>query len=607
MTTVDGGLGSDGPARRRRVRQRAGGALATLMLLAIVGSWIKLGTTSPIVMVQTGSMVPTLHIGDVALLESLHGRAPKVGEIVVEPVPLDVQRNLHYPANVTHRVMKITNGMVTTKGDANAVPEPFSVPISKIHTRLVTVIPGAGRFLRFMVSPFGIIWLVVGGVLFLGPKVLELMRDGVTPLPAVAGAGAGDNATLDELVLAVREYGQHLQSHTAIVQAMAEASRQLSSVAARLELRTTGSPAALVREPKSLAELESEPELALRTVPELAPAQRTAPESRAVPVRRALPVSLRAALPATPDAGDEAPLHGVALRSHRLNPSEIASDPVDGARVVHPSPPAAIADGLPTLLLRFGAPFGDDTEPPTVARLHPQAAERTRRRPVIDGPIADASDRGLEGRVTRRRPGSSPGGASDVSAPLPHTSTDVVFDGALPGVLEATDPHTASAPIPSAPDVLAPDVSASPQMAPAPRSGAVAFEGPSVTLPVARPTAPNPPPWQQPPFLIRRARRAGEPALVVSPPPGPRAHTPVVEPPAPPAPPAPALTFDRPRVVSAAVPWAGAPQAPISSPPQAEGPPPWASHATTGRGDVPSERATTATRGLGTGSVRRLA
>ncbi|HWW43580.1 MAG TPA: hypothetical protein VN180_00770 [Acidimicrobiia bacterium] len=200
-------------------------------MILIVGSWIKLGTTSPIVTVQTGSMVPTLHIGDMALMESLHGQPPKLGEIVVAPVPIDVQRQMHYPPSVTHRVVEIKQGRLTTKGDANAVKDPFSVPLSAVHTRLVTVIPGAGRFVRFMLSPFGILWLVFGAVVFLGPKLLDLLRDGMVPV----AVGTSDSATLAELVLAVREYGQHLQSHTAVVQAMADASRDLSAVTARLE------------------------------------------------------------------------------------------------------------------------------------------------------------------------------------------------------------------------------------------------------------------------------------------------------------------------------------------------------------------------------------
>ena len=249
--TRDGGQGDHSPARRRRVKGRVGASIATFALLVIVAACLKLGTTTPIETVQTGSMVPTFHIGDVILTESLHGHAPKVGQIVVAPVPSGVQQELGYPAYVTHRVVKIKDGQLTTKGDANKADDPFSVPLSKIHTRVVTVIPGAGRLIRFLVSPFGIIWLVFGGIVFMGPKVLALVRDGMVPAPGAATASGG--ATLDELVLAVREYGQHLQSHTAIVQAMAEASRQLSSVAARLELGTTGGTAVPVRGPDSIA------------------------------------------------------------------------------------------------------------------------------------------------------------------------------------------------------------------------------------------------------------------------------------------------------------------------------------------------------------------
>jgi len=231
--TNDGGQGDHSPARRRRVKGRVGASVATFALLLIIGACLKLGTTTPIETVQTGSMVPTFHIGDVILMESLHGHAPRIGQIVVAPVPSGVQQELGYPAYVTHRVVTIKDGQLTTKGDANKADDPFSVPLSKIHTRVVTVIPGAGRFIRFLVSPFGIIWLVFGGLVFMGPKVLDLVRDGMAPVPALQGAG--DSATLNELVLAVREYGQHLQSHTAIVQAMADASKQLSAVAARLE------------------------------------------------------------------------------------------------------------------------------------------------------------------------------------------------------------------------------------------------------------------------------------------------------------------------------------------------------------------------------------
>src|SRR5581483_4393215 len=231
--TAERGSGHRGPARRR-VRGWFGTAFAVALLAAVVGSWVRLGTTTPIVTVATGSMVPTLHIGDIALMESLHGRPPHVGEIVVAPVPVDVQRQLHYPPSVTHRVVEIKGGMLTTKGDANPVKDPFQVPVSSVHIRLVRVIPGAGRFVRFLVSPFGIIWVIIGAVLLAGPKLVEAAR-GDTPTVRVATA---DGAVLGELLVAVREYGEHLQSHTAILKAMSEASQDLSAVVARLEEQT---------------------------------------------------------------------------------------------------------------------------------------------------------------------------------------------------------------------------------------------------------------------------------------------------------------------------------------------------------------------------------
>jgi hypothetical protein len=90
-----------------------------------------------------------------------------------------------------------------------------------------------------------------------------------------------------------------------------------------------------------------------------------------------------------------------------------------------------------------------------------------------------------------------------------------------------------------------------------------------------------PPPWERPPSAIRHALGPGEPVLVVSPSPGPRAHAPASEPPRVPRPapavPAPtvALAVPGPRAVPPAAPWTGAPQRPLGDVERAEGPPPW--------------------------------
>src|SRR5579871_4019260 len=232
--TAQRGSGQRGPARRR-VRSWVGTGFAIALLAGIVGSWVRLGTTTPLVTVATGSMVPTLHVGDIALMESLHGKPPKVGMIVEAPVPIDVQQHLHYPPTVTHRVVEISGVMLTTKGDANQAKDPFQVPLSKVHYRLVRVIPGAGKFVRFLVSPFGMIWLIVGAIVLVGPKLVEAARGDVVPV----GLTTADGAVLGELLVAVQEYGEHLRSHTAILQAMSQASQDLSTVVSRLEQQSS--------------------------------------------------------------------------------------------------------------------------------------------------------------------------------------------------------------------------------------------------------------------------------------------------------------------------------------------------------------------------------
>ena len=233
-STTTSGLGLKGPTRRRRVWAKVGSTVGTMVVLALAGGWLYTGTASPIVTVATPSMVPTLHVGDMALMESLHGKAPKVGEIVVAQVPAAIQRQFQYPPTVTHRVVSIKNGRLTTKGDANSTKDPFDVPVSSVHLRLVTVIPGLGRFVRFLVSPFGLLWIGFGILIIAGPKLLQAIRGDQAP------AASADQTTLGELVSAVGEYGHHLQSHTAILQAMSTASEHLAAVAGRMELTQSG-------------------------------------------------------------------------------------------------------------------------------------------------------------------------------------------------------------------------------------------------------------------------------------------------------------------------------------------------------------------------------
>jgi hypothetical protein len=119
-----------------------------------------------------------------------------------------------------------------------------------------------------------------------------------------------------------------------------------------------------------------------------------------------------------------------------------------------------------------------------------------------------------------------------------------------------------------------------------------------------------PPPWERPPSAIRHALGAGEPVLVVSPSPGPRAHAPVSEPPriprpapAVPGPPV-ALAVPGPRALPPPAPWTGAPQRPLGVVEHPEGPPPWKAAGAPKAERAPWERRPQATEPVDATSVQ---
>jgi hypothetical protein len=132
---------------------------------------------------------------------------------------------------------------VSTKGDNLADPDPFTVPASSIKTRVVAVVPFVGRAVAFLTSPLGLLWLGIGAAIFFIAPLHDLRRHPLVvaapPPPAPPPPPADEvieiRETVRELVSAVGEYGEHLRSHTAVVQEMSHASRDLARVAARLE------------------------------------------------------------------------------------------------------------------------------------------------------------------------------------------------------------------------------------------------------------------------------------------------------------------------------------------------------------------------------------
>lgn len=106
--------------------------------------------------VQSGSMEPAYHVGDLLLVKKQDAYA--VGDVVV------------YQSGsmlVVHRIIAVNGSTVTTQGDANNAPdEPFDR--SLIQGGVAGCIPGVGRIIDFVKTPLGILLLTGCAVLLLG-------------------------------------------------------------------------------------------------------------------------------------------------------------------------------------------------------------------------------------------------------------------------------------------------------------------------------------------------------------------------------------------------------------------------------------------------------
>jgi signal peptidase I len=180
--------GGDGDARNLTAIERTKQALrflrrnlfwtfVAILVATVVGGLAYLRTWPPMAIVQSGSMVPTINIGDVEILKRLDG-PPKVGEIVVVHVPDAVRSRFGYPPVVSHRIIKIArNGNITTKGDALKTADPFITQRGTVTEQVVAVIPDAGRIFGFFTSTWGMLWMVVGALLLVGLPVLDRRRE----------------------------------------------------------------------------------------------------------------------------------------------------------------------------------------------------------------------------------------------------------------------------------------------------------------------------------------------------------------------------------------------------------------------------------------------
>ena len=88
--------------------------------------------------VLSGSMRPTVSPGDLAITQGVPVGSLRVGDVVVFTPPTETQ-------SVIHRIASLKGDVITTKGDANSVADPWHVTLQgTTGYRLVFVVPYLG-------------------------------------------------------------------------------------------------------------------------------------------------------------------------------------------------------------------------------------------------------------------------------------------------------------------------------------------------------------------------------------------------------------------------------------------------------------------------------
>lgn len=144
--------------------------LVTVLLLA-VGVFVLAGGVGfrmadlHVQTVLSGSMRPTISPGDLAITQGVPTSSLRVGDVIVFTPPNETQA-------VLHRIASRQGDVVTTKGDANSVADPWHASLTEATSyRLVFVVPYLGWLTELRSAA-----LVAAGLLVALLILLELRK-----------------------------------------------------------------------------------------------------------------------------------------------------------------------------------------------------------------------------------------------------------------------------------------------------------------------------------------------------------------------------------------------------------------------------------------------
>ncbi len=147
-------------------RFRGVGALRALKVAVVAAALLEgylvmalaLGTLTPLMVVPSSSMVPTLNVGDLIIVRGVDATAIVPGDIIVFNVPAPY--NSYTPSPVVHRVVDVRfeGGKLSfaTKGDNLPSPDSWLVPAENVIGICVGKVPYLGLPALFLRTPYGL-------------------------------------------------------------------------------------------------------------------------------------------------------------------------------------------------------------------------------------------------------------------------------------------------------------------------------------------------------------------------------------------------------------------------------------------------------------------
>jgi signal peptidase len=148
-----------------RSRVLTGLMLAAGLAVLAVGVTIRVNDLR-VATVLSGSMRPTFSPGDLVLTQPVPTSSLRVGDVITFIPPTQ-------PQPLIHRIASLKDGVITTKGDANSVEDPWHLTLAgSTQYRLVAVVPLLG-WLTELQRPA----LLLAGLLVALVIVLELRKE----------------------------------------------------------------------------------------------------------------------------------------------------------------------------------------------------------------------------------------------------------------------------------------------------------------------------------------------------------------------------------------------------------------------------------------------